>query len=60
MLSHYCHLRQTDKSNIVSLAAAWDKQVIEDVSQVLIAEAKSKGVDVLLGPTGECGSVICR
>ncbi|KAI8267932.1 putative beta-glucosidase K [Colletotrichum sp. SAR11_239] len=35
----------------VSLAATWDKQVIEDVSQVLIAEAKSKGVDVLLGPT---------
>ncbi|KAK2758461.1 glycoside hydrolase family 3 domain protein [Colletotrichum kahawae] len=35
----------------VSLAATWDKQVIKDVSQVLIAEAKSKGVDVLLGPT---------
>ncbi|KAI8293164.1 putative beta-glucosidase K [Colletotrichum sp. SAR11_240] len=35
----------------VSLAATWDRQVIEDVSQVLIAEAKSKGVDVLLGPT---------
>ncbi|KAJ0336581.1 hypothetical protein COL922a_007789 [Colletotrichum nupharicola] len=35
----------------VSLADTWDKQVIEDVSQVLIAEAKSKGVDVLLGPT---------
>ncbi|KAJ0340374.1 hypothetical protein COL154_008855 [Colletotrichum chrysophilum] len=35
----------------VSLAATRDKQVIEDVSQVLIAEAKSKGVDVLLGQT---------
>ncbi|EQB54769.1 hypothetical protein CGLO_05348 [Colletotrichum gloeosporioides Cg-14] len=35
----------------VSLAATWNKQVIEDISQVLIAEAKSKGVDVLLGPT---------
>ncbi|KAI8305098.1 putative beta-glucosidase K [Colletotrichum sp. SAR11_59] len=35
----------------VSLAATWNRQVIEDVSQVLIAEAKSKGVDVLLGPT---------
>ncbi|KAF6838663.1 hypothetical protein CMUS01_04514 [Colletotrichum musicola] len=35
----------------VSLAATWDKQVIRDVSQILITEAKSKGVDVLLGPT---------
>ncbi|KAI9151334.1 Beta-glucosidase B [Paramyrothecium foliicola] len=35
----------------VSLAATWDKSVIRDVSQVLIAEAKSKSVDVLLGPT---------
>ncbi|RSL79721.1 hypothetical protein BHE90_001323 [Fusarium euwallaceae] len=35
----------------VSLAATWDKQVIKDVCQVLIAEAKSKEVDVLLGPT---------
>ncbi|KAF4775276.1 hypothetical protein HER10_EVM0008621 [Colletotrichum scovillei] len=35
----------------VSLAATWDKQIINNVSQILIAEAKSKGVDVLLGPT---------
>ncbi|CAG8086692.1 unnamed protein product [Penicillium olsonii] len=35
----------------VSLAAAWDNTVIRDVCQVLIAEAKSKEVDVLLGPT---------
>lgn len=37
----------------VSLAATWDKQVIKDVCQVLISEAKSKEVDVLLGPTGK-------
>ncbi|KAM5344417.1 hypothetical protein ACJ41O_012953 [Fusarium nematophilum] len=35
----------------VSLAATWDKNVIKDVCQVLISEAKSKEVDVLLGPT---------
>ncbi|KAJ3548937.1 hypothetical protein NM208_g763 [Fusarium decemcellulare] len=35
----------------VSLAATWDNEVIKDVCQVLIAEAKSKEVDVLLGPT---------
>ncbi|KAM0420805.1 hypothetical protein ACHAPT_011466 [Fusarium lateritium] len=35
----------------VSLAATWDLQAIKDVSQILISEAKSKEVDVLLGPT---------
>ncbi|OAL33524.1 hypothetical protein AYO20_07210 [Fonsecaea nubica] len=35
----------------VALAATWDHSVIRKVSQVLVAEAKSK-VDVLLGPTG--------
>ncbi|EKV12238.1 Beta-glucosidase B [Penicillium digitatum] len=35
----------------VSLAATWDKTVMRDVCQVLIAEAKSKEADVLLGPT---------
>ncbi|KAI1066401.1 hypothetical protein LB506_008274 [Fusarium annulatum] len=35
----------------VSLAATWDLSVIRDVSSVLINEAKSKEVDVLLGPT---------
>ncbi|KAF4980215.1 hypothetical protein FZEAL_3726 [Fusarium zealandicum] len=35
----------------VSLAATWDKSIIKDVCQVLIVEAKSKEVDVLLGPT---------
>ncbi|KAJ4256058.1 hypothetical protein NW762_009132 [Fusarium torreyae] len=35
----------------VSLAATWDLSVIKDVCKVLIAEAKSKEVDVLLGPT---------
>jgi beta-glucosidase len=34
------------------LAATWDKAVIHDVCKVLIAEARSKSVDVLLGPTG--------
>ena len=37
----------------VSLAATWDNEVIREVSQVLIDEAKSKEVDVLLGPTGK-------
>ncbi|CAG8279779.1 unnamed protein product [Penicillium salamii] len=35
----------------VSLASTWDKEVMRDVCQVLISEAKSKEVDVLLGPT---------
>ncbi|KAK7427268.1 hypothetical protein QQZ08_006204 [Neonectria magnoliae] len=35
----------------VSLAATWDHNVIQRVCEVLIAEAKGKGVDVLLGPT---------
>ncbi|KAJ4162057.1 Beta-glucosidase B [Fusarium oxysporum] len=35
----------------VSLAATWDLSVIRDVCSVLIHEAKSKEVDVLLGPT---------
>lgn len=38
--------------NSVSLAAAWDRKVIEDVCEILVAEARSKEVDVLLGPTG--------
>lgn len=37
----------------VSLASTWDKKVMRDVCQVLISEAKSKEVDVLLGPTGK-------
>lgn len=37
----------------VSLAAGWDINAIKEVSQVLVAEAKSKEVDVLLGPTGK-------
>nr|RBR01162.1 hypothetical protein FVER53263_10666 [Fusarium verticillioides] len=36
----------------VSLAATWDLSVIRDVCSVLIHEARSKVVDVLLGPTG--------
>ncbi|KAI9150117.1 hypothetical protein HJFPF1_09872 [Paramyrothecium foliicola] len=36
----------------VSLAATWDSALLSEVSQILIAEAKSKEVDVLLGPTG--------
>ncbi|QGI71072.1 hypothetical protein CEK26_003409 [Fusarium fujikuroi] len=36
----------------VSLAATWDLSDIRDVCSVLIHEAKSKEVDVLLGPTG--------
>lgn len=39
--------------NSVSLAATWDKSIIRDVCQVLIKEARSKEVDVLLGPTGK-------
>ncbi|EWY81646.1 hypothetical protein FOYG_15871 [Fusarium oxysporum NRRL 32931] len=35
----------------VSLAATWDLSVIRDVCSVLIHEAKSKEVDILLGPT---------
>ncbi|KFY24205.1 hypothetical protein V491_02245 [Pseudogymnoascus sp. VKM F-3775] len=35
----------------VSLAATWDSKIIQDVCTILIAEAKSKEVDVLLGPT---------
>ncbi|KAH8890264.1 hypothetical protein GQ53DRAFT_868132 [Thozetella sp. PMI_491] len=35
----------------VSLAATWDHQVIKDVAKILITEARSKEVDVLLGPT---------
>ena len=38
-------------SNSVSLAATWDHQVIRDLAEILIAEVKSKEVDVLLGPT---------
>ena len=41
----------------MSLAAAWDGQVIKDLSKILISEAKSKEVDVLLGPTGKSTSV---
>ncbi|KAH8593622.1 glycoside hydrolase superfamily [Bisporella sp. PMI_857] len=35
----------------VSLAATWDSNIIRDVCEILIVEAKSKEVDVLLGPT---------
>ncbi|KAB5559700.1 glycoside hydrolase superfamily [Coniochaeta sp. 2T2.1] len=35
----------------VLLAATWDPDVVKEVCQVLVAEAKSKEVDVLLGPT---------
>ncbi|KAM0227093.1 hypothetical protein ACHAPO_011824 [Fusarium lateritium] len=35
----------------VSLAATWDLSVIKDVCSVLITEAKSKEVDIILGPT---------
>jgi hypothetical protein len=37
----------------VSLAATWDRDVIEQVGQILVDECRSKEVDVLLGPTGE-------
>ena len=37
----------------VSLAAAWSRDIINDICRVLVAEAKSKAVDVLLGPTGK-------
>jgi beta-glucosidase len=36
----------------VSLAATFDEDVLHEVSTVLADEAKSKEVDVLLGPTG--------
>jgi beta-glucosidase len=36
----------------VSIAATWDNNVVRDLCKVLIDEAKSKEVDVLLGPTG--------
>jgi beta-glucosidase-like glycosyl hydrolase len=36
----------------VSLAATWDVNIIKDVCSVLVDEARSKEVDVLLGPTG--------
>lgn len=42
----------TSNDRSISLAATWDKSIMEDVCQVLIEEAKSKEVDVLLGPTG--------
>ncbi|KAH7000508.1 glycoside hydrolase superfamily [Ilyonectria destructans] len=35
----------------VSLAATWDHTIVQRVCEVLVAEAKSKEVDVLLGPT---------
>lgn len=35
----------------VSLAATWDHDVIEKVCEVLVTEARSKEVDVVLGPT---------
>ncbi|CAH0028948.1 unnamed protein product [Clonostachys rhizophaga] len=35
----------------VSIAATWDNDVVRDLCKVLIDEAKSKEVDVLLGPT---------
>ncbi|KAM0335754.1 hypothetical protein ACHAQA_000804 [Verticillium albo-atrum] len=35
----------------VSLAATWDNKLLEEVSEVLVAECRSKEVDVLLGPT---------
>ena len=41
----------------MSLAATWDGQVIKDLSEILISEAKSKEVDVLLGPTGKIPSI---
>lgn len=41
--------------NSVSLAATWDNHVIEDICEVLISEARSKEVDILLGPAGEWG-----
>jgi len=36
----------------VSLAATWNLEVIEEVGQVLVDQARSKEVDVVLGPTG--------
>lgn len=36
----------------VSLAATWNKEVMKEVCGVLVDEARSKEVDVLLGPTG--------
>lgn len=40
-------------SNSVSLAATWDGKMIKELCEMLVAEAKSKEVDVLLGPTGK-------
>jgi beta-glucosidase-like glycosyl hydrolase len=40
-------------SHSVSLAATWDNHAIEDICEVLISEARSKEVDILLGPAGE-------
>lgn len=37
----------------VSLAATWDTELIKEVSNIIISEARSKEVDVVLGPTGQ-------
>ncbi|RDW61743.1 beta-glucosidase H [Aspergillus mulundensis] len=35
----------------VSLASTWDPELIDEMSTILIAECRSKSIDVLLGPT---------
>jgi beta-glucosidase len=49
------HLDPADPSSSppapVALAAAWDPELVEQVAAQLGAEARAKGIDVVLGPT---------
>lgn len=36
--------------NVASMAASWDEGLFEEIGAVLAAEARRKGVDILLGP----------
>lgn len=44
-------LDKADEENRVSIAATWDTEVVKELGQIIISEAKSKEVDVVLGPT---------